>query len=157
MGFLDEIAKRKIEEAIESGEWDNLPNKGQKLNLDEDPYTPEHLRLGQKLLRDAKVLPEWMQQRQDASHFLTRLQRQWQTLERHGTALRQKWLQTGSREARAKYLQWRERARRDWQDALTKANNEILTANLKAPPVYRTVAPLRIGEELSRFDEIFPD
>jgi hypothetical protein len=157
MGLLDEIAKQKIEEAIQSGEWNNLPNKGQKLNLDEDPNTPEHLRLGNKLLRDAKVLPDWMQHRKEAEHFVTRIQRQWQNMEHTGGTLRRKWLNTGSREVRQKYLKWRATARLQWAEAVKTANSEILSATLKSPRAYRTIAPLKTEDEMRRFDATFPD
>src|SRR5579872_1077102 len=55
------IADRKIQEAIDEGAFDNLPGKGQPLDLDDDPLTPPHLRLSNKILKNAGVLPDWMQ------------------------------------------------------------------------------------------------
>ena len=51
---IDEI----IRNAMERGEFDNLSNKGKKLNLDEYFDTPEEVRLAYSILKDANFLPE---------------------------------------------------------------------------------------------------
>ena len=51
---LEIIAERKIEEAIERGEFDDLPGAGQPLDLDDlDPSLPEELRLAYRILKNA--------------------------------------------------------------------------------------------------------
>ena len=60
MDFWREMARNKIDEAIRSGEWDDLPGKGQPLHLEDDSDVPEHLRLANKVLRDANVTPPWI-------------------------------------------------------------------------------------------------
>lgn len=52
------IAERKIKEAIETGDLDNLPGCGQPLNLDRDNHVPEEMRAAYSVLRQAGVLPE---------------------------------------------------------------------------------------------------
>ena len=48
------LAERKIEEAIERGEFDDLPGAGQPLDLDDlDPSLPEELRLAYRILKNA--------------------------------------------------------------------------------------------------------
>ena len=54
---FEKIAQNLIQEAIERGEFDNLSNKGQPLNLDEYFATPEEFRLGHSVLKNAKVVP----------------------------------------------------------------------------------------------------
>src|SRR5262249_866501 len=48
----------KIEAAIARGEFDNLPGKGEPLDLDAYFATPEHLRLGYSILKTADIIPE---------------------------------------------------------------------------------------------------
>ena len=48
----------KIEEAIARGEFDNLPGKGEPLDLDAYFATPEHLRMGYSILKNADIIPE---------------------------------------------------------------------------------------------------
>jgi hypothetical protein len=54
------IAERKIEEAIERGELDDLPLAGRRLPPDL-AGVPEELRLAYRLLKNANVLPEELQ------------------------------------------------------------------------------------------------
>lgn len=51
---IDEI----IRNAIERGDFDNLKNQGKKLNLDSYFETPEDMRVGYTLLKDANFIPE---------------------------------------------------------------------------------------------------
>lgn len=61
MDLLAKIAEQRIREAMERGEFDNLPFHGKPLKLDELSGVPEHLRMGYKILKNAGVLPEEMQ------------------------------------------------------------------------------------------------
>jgi hypothetical protein len=50
-----------IRAAMERGDFDNLPNKGKKLDLDDYFNTPEDLRLGFSVLKNADYIPEEVQ------------------------------------------------------------------------------------------------
>ena len=54
-------ADEKIKEAIAKGEFDNLPGKGEPLDLDTYFATPEHLRMGYSILKSADIIPEEME------------------------------------------------------------------------------------------------
>jgi len=58
---LQKNADEKIEEAMASGEFDNLPGKGKPIDLDGYFATPEHLRMGYSLLKSADVIPVEME------------------------------------------------------------------------------------------------
>ena len=60
MSFQKNIDER-IKEAIERGEFDNLPGKGKPLDLDAYFATPEHLRMGYSILKSADIIPEEME------------------------------------------------------------------------------------------------
>ena len=48
------LAERKIEEAIERGDFDDLPGAGRPLDLDDlDPMLPEELRMAYRILKNA--------------------------------------------------------------------------------------------------------
>jgi len=55
--MLDSIAERKIAEAIERGELDDLPGAGRPLELDDDALVPEDLRLAYRILKNAGFVP----------------------------------------------------------------------------------------------------
>jgi hypothetical protein len=65
MDSLAKIAEQRIREAIERGEFDNLPLHGKPVKLDDLSGVPEHLRMGYKILKNANVLPEEMQLKKD--------------------------------------------------------------------------------------------
>jgi len=51
---LELIAERRLEEAIERGEFDDLPGAGLPLDLDDmDASLPEELRLAYRILKNA--------------------------------------------------------------------------------------------------------
>ena len=53
-----QIAEEKILEAMAEGEFDNLPGRGEALDLDGYFATPEGWRMGLSVLRSAGVVPE---------------------------------------------------------------------------------------------------
>lgn len=57
MSLASSIEKR-IREAIEAGEFDNLEGAGKPLNLDDYFAAPEDVRMGYSVLRSAKIVPE---------------------------------------------------------------------------------------------------
>ena len=63
--FLERIAERKIQEAMERGEFDDLALAGKPLSLESDRLVPEDLRLGYKVLKDAGFLPPEMELRKE--------------------------------------------------------------------------------------------
>jgi hypothetical protein len=57
MQSFDAIAERRIREAQDRGDFDNLPGSGAPLALDDDPLVPEDLRVAYRLLRNAGFIP----------------------------------------------------------------------------------------------------
>ena len=53
----EKIVEQRIKEAMEQGEFDNLPGKGRPIPLEDDSHVPEDLRLAYKVLRNADCLP----------------------------------------------------------------------------------------------------
>ncbi len=58
MYIFEIIAERKIQQAIEEGQFDNLPNKGKPLVDDGLDMVPEDLRMAYKIMKNAGVVPE---------------------------------------------------------------------------------------------------
>ena len=55
--MFDLIAEKKITEAIERGELDDLPGAGRPLDLDDDALVPEDVRLAYRILKNAGYVP----------------------------------------------------------------------------------------------------
>lgn len=62
---MDKIAEERIREAIERGEFDDLPGKGQPLNLEDDSHLPPDLRMAYKILKNADCLPPELELRKE--------------------------------------------------------------------------------------------
>lgn len=55
--ILDAIAERRIREAQERGEFDDLPGAGAPLALDDDALVPQELRAAYRILKNAGFVP----------------------------------------------------------------------------------------------------
>ena len=54
---MERVAEERIREALQRGEFDNLPGQGKPLKLEDDRHVPEDLRLAYKILKNAACLP----------------------------------------------------------------------------------------------------
>lgn len=65
MDWIERLAEERIREAMERGEFDDLPLAGKPLPLESNGFVPEDLRLAYKLLKDAGYLPKEMELRKE--------------------------------------------------------------------------------------------
>ncbi len=65
MDAFEKIAERKIQEAMQNGEFDNLLNMGKELDLDEDCLVPQELRVAYKVLKNAGCVPPELEMRNE--------------------------------------------------------------------------------------------
>ena len=64
---FQKLAERRIAEAIEKGQLDNLPGAGQPLKLEDDSNVPEDLRMAYKILKNAGCVPPEVALRKEIS------------------------------------------------------------------------------------------
>ena len=62
---IQSIAERRIAEAQERGDFDNLPGTGRPLRLEDDSAVPEELRMAYKVLKNAGCLPPELADRKE--------------------------------------------------------------------------------------------
>ena len=62
MSLLDELAEQRIREAVERGDFEDLPGRGEPLALEDDGLVPEELRAGYRLLKNAGFVPPELEQ-----------------------------------------------------------------------------------------------
>lgn len=65
MFAFQKIVEKRIKEAQQNGEFDNLPGRGEPMNLEDDSHIPEELRLTYKILKNANCLPPELQLRKE--------------------------------------------------------------------------------------------
>jgi len=133
------LIDRQINNARQDGDFSNLPGEGQPLHLDDNPNTPEHLRLAHKILRDNDLAPDWI--------MLGKELEEQRALLLHDL-----------RQAAAKYhsptgvqtmhdTAW-SRAQKLFRKGAEHYNEQVLSYNLKLPPGVSHKAPLDIEAEI---------
>lgn len=138
------VAERKIADAMAAGEFDDLPGKGQPLDLESDPFTPVEMRVANRLLKNARALPPWLQIEKDL-----------EKLRGEVIPLRDRTLRA-IRAARNDASRQRliERLRYEHRDRMGLVNTLILKYNEIAPPAcQRPFAPYRVADEMARLEE----
>ncbi|MAR72609.1 MULTISPECIES: DnaJ family domain-containing protein [unclassified Halomonas] len=61
MSLLDQLAEARIQKAQQEGAFDDLPDHGKPIELDDDSMIPEALRAGYRLLKNSGYLPPELQ------------------------------------------------------------------------------------------------
>ncbi len=57
MNAIAKIAEERIKQAIENGDFDNLPGAGKPLRLEDETWIPEDLRAAYRILKNAGCIP----------------------------------------------------------------------------------------------------
>jgi DnaJ family protein C protein 28 len=134
------LVERLILEAMENGEFDNLPGKGKPLIFDDNPYLEPGQELAFGLLKRNGFAPEWIERdktiRQELEAARKSLRLAWQQHQRN-PANETKW-QTDL----AKF-----------EAAILKLNQKIDDFNLIAPIISVQRPRLRPADELRRIQE----
>jgi hypothetical protein len=63
--IFEKIAEQRIQEAMERGEFDNLPGAGKPLTLEDDSHLPADIRIAYKILKNADCLPPELELRKE--------------------------------------------------------------------------------------------
>ena len=65
MFAFQKIIEKRIQEAQDNGDFDDLPGKGKPIHLEDDRNIPEELRLTFKILKNADCLPPELELRKE--------------------------------------------------------------------------------------------
>lgn len=122
MNRFESLTEKKLREAIESGEFDDLPGKGEPIDLRENPFEDPDLRTVHRLLRNAGFAPAWIEERKDIDAELATAQ----------TKLTRAWALFGSGGKATSEAEW-ERSVKDFREQVVELQQRIRTYNLKAP------------------------
>ena len=132
------LIEQRIQEGIEKGLFDNLPGAGKPLNLDDDAFVPEDMRMAFRLLRSNGLAPLWVELNKEIRDDLARLAR----FRAH----------LYERRDRTNALQ-RDHLRKEYIDRIHDINGKILNYNIVAPSSQVHFRMLILEEELAKFDE----
>jgi len=139
------IAERKIQDAIDQGLFDDLPGRGQPLDLSVNPFEPPGTGAVNRLLKHNKVLPPWLtlEQEIEASRALAL-----------GTLARWEASAPGLRGS-PEFPRLRALARAAYARHLKQTNDMILKYNYSSPFAYRTQIPFMQKRRLAEFDAAY--
>jgi len=70
---FERLIEEKIKEAMDRGEFDNLPGKGKPIDLEDYFATPEDMRVGHSILKNSGFIPEEVQLFRDIESLRERL------------------------------------------------------------------------------------
>jgi DnaJ family protein C protein 28 len=148
--------EKQIREAIERGDFDHLRGQGKPLDLSENPFTPADWRLAFKLLQDASLAPDWIEQDKELRRDLKALESwlaqraEWQRAQR----ARLKWLAPDKMIAEDERLaRAREQTCAEYRRRAAALNKTIDLFNLKAPSAELHRERIRVEEEIQKFRE----
>jgi hypothetical protein len=128
----ESLVDRQIREAMEDGRFDDLPFRGRPIPLEDDALAGEWA-MAFHMLRNAGAAPPWIEADKDVRALL----------ERRDTILAR---------ARGASSITRSRYRRDLEQLVVDINAGIARLNAEAPTDRQHRRPLRLDEELARFD-----
>ena len=143
LDWTELVAERKIQDAMEAGEFDNLPGKGQPLDLDVNPFEPPHQRAANRILKNARALPEWLQLEKD-------IEREREVLHTSRERARRTLRQARSAATRERII---ERFLQEHRERIDLLNTLILRYNYIAPAgAQRTFPTYSIKNEMASLD-----
>ena len=137
------VAERKIRDAIDAGDFDNLEGKGKPLNLDEPP-DPTGMRVINRILKNANALPEWAQIARDIQNETDNLPKS------RARAIRAVQM-ARSDVSRARAMQ---RVLDDYKERLDLINALIFKYNYIVPAgAQKAFRTFRVREEMNRLED----
>jgi Domain of unknown function (DUF1992) len=131
----DTLIERQIREAMERGQFDELPHRGQPLPNDENPYAGD-MAVGFHVLKNAGVAPPWVEANKEVNELLAK----------RDAILKRAASGSGPSVFALK------RDRDALADLVVRANRAISKVNAEAPTVTAHRRPLDLEEELSRYE-----
>jgi hypothetical protein len=69
MDIFYKIAERRIIEAMENGEFDNLEGKGKPIFFEDETWIPEDLRMVYRILKNAGCIPPELELRKEVTNM----------------------------------------------------------------------------------------
>jgi hypothetical protein len=71
---IQTIAEERIRQAMDDGEFDDLPGTGRPLDLDDDAHLPPDMRLAYRILKNSGYMPQDVAQRKEVDTIKGMLQ-----------------------------------------------------------------------------------
>jgi DnaJ homolog subfamily C member 28 len=143
------LVMERIEEAIERGDFDNLPGKGKPLDLRQNPNEPAEMRMANRLLKNNELAPAWIMDRKiliaECDLLRQEIERHWRWF---STAAEQT---TEAEETAELSITWAAFIH-VWEEQIVDLNRRILNLNLTLPIWRMELMRLNLDRELKRIN-----
>ena len=149
---------KQIQEAIDRGDFEDLPGKGKRQELEENAYVPRETRIVNQMLKDNGFAPRWIEvdkeiraEREQSKKLLRNIKRRRRYLEAaiHANPLK-------SDRVRRVFELERARVLAAYIIQLKGINQKILRYNLTAPGRGRQKSIVNLNATVARFREECP-
>ncbi len=149
---------KQIEEAMERGEFADLPGKGKPLKLDTNPYISPQARMTNRLLKENGFAPRWVELQKEIKQENTQLERILINLKARRERLAAIVQQYPHRREVISQTFEHERARgiEQYSEKLENLNRKIQRVNLLMPTRNRQYALINRAQMLARFQKACP-
>ena len=149
---------KQIEEAMERGEFKNLPGEGKPLKLDTNPYLTPQARMADRLLKENGFAPRWIELKKEIKKEKAQLERLLKNLKGRRKRLEVSARQYPHRREAISRSFEHERARgiEQYTEKLENLNQKIQRVNLLMPTRNRQYALINRAEALNRFQKVCP-
>ena len=143
----DTLINRRIEEAMQRGDFDNLRGKGKPLNTTPEPHVPPDMQMANSLLKNNDLSPAWISDRAAVLGLIERFRDKLRAVAADFAQARAE-ARTPERgqeldELWGRYVE-------TWRAEIVEINKRVLTQNLKQPVTFLEIVPLRLEHELKR-------
>lgn len=132
------LVEQRIQDGMERGLFDNLPGMGKPLNLDDDQFVPDDMKMAFRMLRSTGLAPLWVDLNKEIRadierlvHFREHIHSRWSTISAIELEHR-----------RTEYLQ-----------RINDINDKIVNYNIVAPSSHVHFGTLIVADELARFNQ----
>jgi hypothetical protein len=132
------LVEQRILDGMEQGLFDNLRGEGKPLNLDEDQFVPDDLKMAFRLLHSTGLAPLWVDLNKEIRQDIERLHRF--RVHVHGL-----WDQISDIE--------RTHRRHEYERRIKDINSKIMNYNIVAPSSHVHFGLLLLDDEMARFDQ----
>lgn len=150
---FEDYVGEQIREAMERGEFDNLPGAGKPLHLDSDPYAGDKS-LAYHILKSQGYAPKEIELAKEIRAEYERAEAKITRVRRQGSQLRARRVPPFASEKRA-YNTSVEKAATSYEQTLRDLNRKILPLNLSTPPALHR-SPFDVDRLVREFRESCP-
>ncbi len=146
------LTDRLLKDALTDGRFSNLAGEGKPLNIEDDSHTPPELRLAHKILKDNDLAPEWIivgksiETRREK--LLAQIAKAYHVYLGALADASRDAEQGAARKQQATHV-WNQ-AVVGFEKAADRLNSELLSYNLKIPPVIQQKIPFNVAQEIKR-------